>query len=386
MKKYIPIVGGFTFLAIAFIISILMFSWPVTASVQPKVFTPMPVSVVPAKSGSYHASIQAFGKASPYWKTDIVVAVSGRVVSLSPSFDCGQRAEKNALLAVIEDVEYRSILAARQRELADAKLAYVQEQRKVSQAQKDWKRMGNGRKPSSPLVLRKPQLEVAAAQVRAAEGAQAKALNDVENTRIVAPYGAAVIERKIAIGTYVTSGTVVGTVYGTDRLEVRFPLTEEQCRLLALDGNDNATERGNAIPMVSVTDPNDKWVGTLTGMDMEISDKTRQRTAIVRVDNPLDGDQLLLPGSFVKATISGVRVENAIAAPENSLTQNGNLWFVDDSNSLQCINPTVRFRKDGKIYIDAPAEIEQLNIVVHPMNTYLAGTAVTPLQSEMIYE
>jgi RND family efflux transporter MFP subunit len=386
MKKYLHILLVSSILGVAILIAFWLFSQPVTASVEKKAHVDMPVSVEPVKAGTYTASVQAFGKAVPYWKTDIVSAVSGRLVELAPAFDAGRIVPKGDLLAKVEDVEYRSALAAHERELADAKLAYVQEQHRVKQAEKDWKRMGQVGQPASSLVLRKPQLEAAMARVKAAEGAVAKAWNDFQNTLIVAPYDAAVIERKVALGTYVTAGTVVGSVYGADRVEVRFPLTEQQCSLLNLDAMDEASRFGAKVPMTSVTDSRDKWVGTLTGLELQISGTTRQRIAIVMVENPLDGSQPLLPGTFVRAEVPGAVVEDTFAVPESSLTQAGDIWYADNSNSLRRIKPEVRFRRNGKVFIQAPEDLKAMDVVVRPLNSYLEGTSVSPKQSELSHE
>ncbi|XXJ20346.1 efflux RND transporter periplasmic adaptor subunit [Desulfovibrio caledoniensis] len=386
MKKHLHIILASSVLGVAIFIAFWLFSQPVTASVEKKARIDMPVSVEPVKAGTYTASVQAFGKAVPYWKTDIVSAVSGRLVELAPAFDAGRIVPKGDLLAKVEDVEYRSALAARERELADAKLAYVQEQHRVKQAEKDWKRMGQARQPASPLVLRKPQLEAALAQVKAAEGAVAKARNDFQNTLIVAPYDAAVIERKVALGTYVTAGTVVGSVYGADRVEVRFPLTEQQCSLLNLDAMGEESRFGAKVPMTSVTDSRDTWVGTLTGLELQISDTTRQRIAIVMVENPLDGSQPLLPGTFMRAEVPGAMVKDTFAVPESSLTQAGDIWYTDNGNSLRRIKPEVRFRRNGKVFIRAPEDLKAMNVVVRPLNSYLEGTSVSPKQSELSHE
>lgn len=387
MKKYLHIILSALILTVAILLTLWMISVPVKASVVSRIRVPMPVSTVVVEAREHAVSIQAFGKATPYWKTDIVSAVSGRLVELSPAFDAGQSVAKGELLAKVEDVGYRSEVAARVREVADAQLAYVQEERKVHQAKKDWKRMGHANRPASPLVLRRPHLQAAVARVEAAEGALAKAQNDYENTQIVAPYDAAIVERKVALGTYVSAGTVIGSIYGTEVLQVRFPLTGQQCKLLNLDGNDNTASR-YCIPvkMVSVTDSNDRWLGTLTRVELQISGKTRQRTAIVMVSNPLAGTQPLLPGAFVRAEIPGVKVKDTMAVPESALTQDGDVWFVDGANLLQRIKPKIQFQRNGEIYITHPKGVKELQVVVRPLNTYLAGCAVKPVLSELDYE
>lgn len=386
MKKYFHVILVLLSLCLSSAISLWMLSNPVKAIVENKKMLPKPVSIELVKARGYIASVQAFGKVVPYWKTDIVSAVSGRLIELTPDFDAGKRVPAGGLLAKVEDVEYRSETATRQRELADARLAYVQEQRKVAQAKKDWLRMGHTGLPASPLVLRKPQLDAAFARVRASQEALAKAQNDYQNTNIVAPYDAAIIERKVALGSYVTKGDVVGRVYGTSRMEIRFPLTEQQCSLLNLDDRNSKSRFGTKVSLVSVTDSRDIWIGTLTGMDLQISDATRQRIAIVSVKNPLDCNHPLLPGTFVRAVIPGKSLQDTLAIPESSVTQDGYIWYVDNNNLLRNMKPEIRFRRSGKVFVQATTDMASLNVVVRPLKSYLAGTAVTPRQSEFSNE
>lgn len=389
MKKYLHAIYIVIIIGIFGLVTGWMLSTPVTAKVETKKFTPFPVSVVTVTSSEHEAFVQAFGKAAPYWKTDIVAAVSGRVTELTSEFDAGKRMDKGTLLAKVEDISYRSEVAARKRELADAKLAYVQEKRQVLQAKKDWKRLGNTEKPSSPLVFRQPQLEAAAARVKAAENALSKAQNDYRNTKITAPYNAAVIERKVALGTYVSAGTVVGSIYGTDRMEVRFPLTEEQCsqlRFHSLAKGKSTKQKlsviGTKVQMVSVTNSANKWIGTVTGMELLISGKTRQRMVIVSVDKPLEEAEPFFPGSFVRADIPAGTMPDSLALPESAFTQGGEVWFVNNEKKLQRIKPKVRFRRNGKIFFEAPEGMERLTVVVRPLNTYMTGTVVAPKESK----
>ncbi|WP_066853055.1 efflux RND transporter periplasmic adaptor subunit [Halodesulfovibrio spirochaetisodalis] len=388
--KYLTLLLGLTMLALTTAACFWIISTPVKPALTEEKTVPHPVSIIRVNSAPHTASVVAYGQVVPYRKTDIVSAVSGRVVQRSAAFDKGMRVTKGELLATVEDVAYRSAVSLQQKELADAKLALLQEERRALQAKKDWKRMGNGAEPTSALVLHQPQLEAAQARLAAAKASLATAQNNLENTRITAPYDAAIISRKVAIGSFVSAGTVVGSLYGIDCLEVQLPLTEAQYNLLPISMDSRDTSwRKTPVLLSSVTDPTLKWEGFLITVDLQITKNTRQRIAIVRIKNPLDAKHPLLPGTFVKAELSGITLNDLFAVPESSLTQNGNLWFVDIANTLQKMKADIKFRKQGTIYTQLPTATQTnvaMNIVLKPLGSYLPGTVVSPQPVEAMDE
>lgn len=389
-NKHSHLILGSIILTITVASCFWLVSTPVEPTLAEEKSVPHPVSVVQINSSVHTASVIAYGQVAPYRKTDIVSAVSGRLVQRSDVFDKGMLVAKGELLATVEDVAYRSAVSLQQKEVADANLAFLQEERRALQAKKDWKRMGNSKTPASSLVLHKPQLDAAQARVYAAKASLAKSRNDLKNTRIVAPYDAAVISRKVAIGSFVSEGTVIGTLYGTGQLDVQIPLTEAQYNLLPLRSVSHSAV-WNEIPVevTSVTTPDQQWKGRLVAVDLQISEATRQRIAIVRISSPLTSDTPLLPGTFIKAEISGISLDNIFAIPESSLTQNGNLWFVDTANTLQKIKADIKFRKQGTIYARLPFAQQNngsMNVVLKPLGTYLPGTTVAPVTAEVAYE
>lgn len=359
---------------------------PVEATITEEKSVPHPVSVIQVRPQQHTATITAYGQVAPYRKTNIVSAISGRLVQRSDVFDKGMRVVKGDLLATVEDVAYRSAVSQQKQELANAKLALMQEERRASQAKKDWERMGNKSAPSSALVLHTPQLDAAKARVDAAKASLAKAENDLRNTKITAPYDAAVISRNVAIGSYVSEGTVVGTIFGTDLLEVQLPLTEKQFSLLPIPPeHQNSVWKELPVKLSSVTTPEETWEGKLAAVDLQITKATRQRIAIIRISHPLTKVHPLLPGTFVKAEISGVSLENIYALPESSLTQQGAVWTIDSESTLKKVQADIKFRYQGMLYARLP-NTSPLNIVVKPLGSYLVGTEVTPVSAEVAHE
>lgn len=359
---------------------------PVEATITEEKSIPHPVSVIQVRPQQHTATITAYGQVAPYRKTNIVSAISGRLVQRSDVFDKGMRVAKGDLLATVEDVAYRSAVSRQEQELADAKLALMQEERRASQAKKDWERMGNKAVPSSALVLHTPQLTAAKARVHAAKSALAKAENDLRNTKITAPYDAAIVSRNVAIGSYVSEGTVIGTIFGTDMLEVQLPLTEKQFSLLPIPPeHQNSVWKELPVKLSSVTNPEETWEGRLAAVDLQITKATRQRIAIIRISKPLRKEHPLLPGTFVKAVISGVSLENIYAIPESSLTQQGNVWTIDNERTLKKVPADIKFRYKGMLYARLPYSTT-LNVVVKPLGNYLAGTEVTPVSAEVAHE
>ncbi|MGD9211829.1 MAG: biotin/lipoyl-binding protein, partial [Desulfobacteraceae bacterium] len=159
------------------------------------------VTVVSAQSGSYAAKITAYGEATPHFELSLTAQVSGQVVSLDDNFEPGKRVKKGTVLVQLEDSEYQAVLASAKKDLADARLTLLEEERQAQQASSEWSASGLDGDPDSDLVLRKPQLTAARAAVTNAEAALASARKDLAQTRITVPFDALVVERQVAPGS-----------------------------------------------------------------------------------------------------------------------------------------------------------------------------------------
>jgi len=342
------------------------------------------VSVLTVNKTNYTPIIDRFGLAKAARVTTIPAKVSGEIVKIYPDFTRGKRIKKNTPLAMTDGLTYTLAVAEKEKALMDAKIEYqLEEQRKI-QAMANWERLGRKKKKMSPLVSRKFHIEAAKAKVEACSVALDLAKSNLAHTTIFAPYDAAIISKEIALGEYVAVGQAVGKIYDSSLMEVHFPLSAINISKLGLSNLDPSGAQNKPVKIISTSNTNNYWNGTLKYLDLQVSVKTRETIAIAEVVDPLNTNPPLLPNTFVQIEIAGKELRNVFALPEKSITQDGYIWSVNDENKLEKLLAEVLFRKDGVAYIKNIKSLSQIKIVLNPMGIYTEGLLVS--HKEAVHE
>lgn len=326
------------------------------------------VTVIPVVSGDYHSQIEAFGEVSAVDEIDLSSETSGRVIWINPKFTVGGWIKEGEEIIHIEATQYRTQLANAEKNLSEAALTLKQEQQQKRQALQDWRRSGIKEKPS-PLALRDPQLKVANSKYTAAKAAVEEAKHNLVKTRLTTPFDSVVLERRVALGSYVSQAAPVAKLQSTHQAEVKLALTAEQWQLLPTNPIDKP------VTLIDSRQPNVNWQGKVQRLDNNIDSITRLRNLIVTVDQPLDQPQPLLFGSFVKASFNGSKVSKLFALPNTALSADGYLWYATD-NRLQRSKPHVVFSHSNKLFVSQGELPHKINLVHKPLSTYLTGMKV----------
>jgi RND family efflux transporter MFP subunit len=337
------------------------------------------VSVVTVQSGSYNAQVTAYGATSPHFELTLTAQVAGQVDRLASNFEAGYKLKKADAIVFLEGSDYRAQVAAAKKNLSDARLMLLEEEREALQAKTEWETSGMKGAPASALVLRQPQLEAATAAVAKAEADLVSARRDLNKTRIVAPFDALVVQRHISPGSYLQAGTPVATLYSTDRVEIAVSLPADDWTKLPETAVLNSGQWPAALSHVQ---NGEKWNGRILRAQHHLDASTRQRGLILALDHPLDSDPPLLPGTFVKATIPGRRLENLWELPGSALSQKGEIWYVQADHTLASFPAKPLFNDGDVIYVSVPDTLKgrEQKVLVHPLNSYLAGMRVDPVR------
>ena len=337
------------------------------------------VAVVSVTTDSYRAQLNGYGEALPRYELELVSRVSGRVVALDDRFASGRVVDQATPLVTLEDHDYREAVASAEATLASARVTLLEEQREGEQARLDWQRSGMDGTPDSALVLREPQLASAQADVSQAQLALASAQHDLADTEVIAPFNALVVSRDISPGSYLQAGTVIGTLYSTDRIEIAIALSASDWEHLPLP---DASDSSPPVTLTSV-EKGHQWVGHVLRIEQHLDDD-RQRSMIVAVDRPLNLRPALLPGTFLEASIEGNSVDGLWRLPSAALSQSGDIWYVQDDNTLARFAATPTFSDSNAIYVRPPQKLGEgvQRVVAQPLSSYLPGMKVTPVEAE----
>jgi RND family efflux transporter MFP subunit len=260
---------------------------------------------------------------------------------VSSNFDVGRFFKADQALIVLDDRDYRYGLAIANTQIVVAERELALEQGQARQAKRVWRDLGSN--SANSLALREPQLNAAKAGLRAATAERDQAILNVERTRISVPFDGRIQTKSVALGEFVSAGTSLATLYGSEAVEVRLPLNNQQLALAGLTpGKEIANELqsdGSPNVLLSATIGDDlyRWPVTSMRMDAVIDEATRFYYLIVEVKDPFNSanfEQPLLVGLFVQAKIRGKLHENVIQVPKKALINDTYIFVVNSDNKL----------------------------------------------------
>ena len=337
------------------------------------------VSVKTVEPATHRSRVSAFGATEPHYTINLTTQVAGQVEQISPQFETGYRLKKGEQMLRLENSDYRAAVAAAKQQLAEARLAYLQEERQGLQAKAEWLASGLEGDPDSELVLRIPQLASAAASVANAEALLTSAEKDIQQSLIKAPFDALVISRDVSPGSYLQTGTQVASLYSTDWVEVKVSLSDREWQSLP-DASTLTT--GDWPVILQAVEGAATWQGKVLRIEKHLDGTTRQRSLIVGVDKPLDQQTALYPGVFVEVSQAGRQMDNLWQVPTTSLSQRGEIWYVTADNILAKFPTSPVFSDENYIYIRPPQQLADFpqQILLQPISSYVEGMAVAPIE------
>jgi len=361
---------------------LLLVGKPAPAPVQAPPPGPPAVDVVTAEPAQRALSVQTQGTVRPLREIKLVSRVAGRVERVSGRFAQGGFFPAEEELVKIEDVDYRLAIARAESQVAGAQRQLAEERGRARQAQREWRELGSVE--ANDLFLRKPQIAAAEAALKASEADLAAARLDLERTSISAPFNGRISEKLVDIGQFVSPGTAIATVYATDAVQVRLPLTGRQVALLDLPLNYDNAPVEDAGPPVTLrarfANRDWEWQGRVVRTDASIDEDSRVVYAVAEVEKPFAREPgsdrpPLAPGLFVHATISGRPLPAVTRLPRSALRSDDSVMLVDARQRAQR-RPVHLLHSDAdSVWVQGLAEGER--VIVREPVLVVAGMEVT---------
>ena len=384
LDKRPPLIGGRISKKAAILLGIIVTTIIILATLilfkpkAPKQSLPetiIKVDVVVAKRENYPLRVNANGIVEADTRGNMVTQIQGEIVSVSEQFKTGGIFKKGDTLLQIDDRDYIAEVSRSLASLSQAKASYQQEQANAQQAETDWQRLGNT-EPAPPLVLRKPQLAAAQAQLDSANAAYQSAQLNLERTKVKAPYTGRVIRRDAALGQFVSMGSVLGEIFATDVIEVKLPLSQYEYSQLGLENADLKQSPLTVILSSKLGNNTTTWQAKLTRTDSTFDPNTRQINAVATVDNPFsDSTQATLKiGQFVDAQIQGRIVENVFVLPNRSIREGSSVFVARDKRLIKL--PIEVIWQDDKNTLVAAGLTDNELVVTTSLNGSVTGSKV----------
>jgi RND family efflux transporter MFP subunit len=369
------------------ILLVLLIAANLSAAKAPKAKQPQQVAapevrVITVEAQSHSVQVNGYGSARSRFQHQLTSPQSGRVVALSEAFESGRQVQPGEWLVKLENSSQAAALASAERELADARVALLEEERSSQQAKNEWQASHLG-EPESELVLRQPQLQAAKARLAEAKALVAQARQQLRDTEIRAPYAAVVSQRSVAKGDYLTAGSVLGELLSTELMYVRVPLSLAQWQRLPsreqlMDGLWQA--------WLSDVESGQRWPAVVAQVDRHIDAEQRQRAITLAVERPLQQAEPLYSGTFVAAQLMGDVAENVWQLPASALSQDGDIWYITEQQYLAKVAATVVASDEQGIYVEVPEALHHgtTQVVLQPLSSYLPDMAVVAVEAEEV--
>jgi len=285
--------------------------------------------------------VQGYGTVSPKTQVQIIPEVAGKVVFVHSELKTGGIVPAHEKIVQIDPRDYE--LAVRQAEaaVAEAQVRLDTEVAEADVARREWRQLHPETEPSSPLVLREPQIRQARAALESAKAQLAIAELRLERTTISLPFEVLIASENVDLGQYVGVGAALATSYGVDAFEIEVPLEDADLAwfdvfaTMAAPGHEAGdSQRAAAEVHADFAGQAHTWAGHVTRTTGQVDRMSRQVAVVVEVARPLagtEGKPPLLPGAFVEVRIAGKTLANAVAVPRDAIRGQDRVWLVNDN-------------------------------------------------------
>lgn len=341
-----------------------------------------------ARNEFVKVNVTTQGEVRPKTRIELVPQVTGRVVGISESFNDGGEFRAGDLLLKIDDTDYQLALARAKADVAQAQTELERQLATKNIKEREWAdKRRNGEEPTA-FSLNLTQVAEAEARLRSAEAALRRARLDLERTEIRLPFDGRVEVRNVGIGQHVTTGLSLGTVFSTDTVEVRLPLTDTQLVELNLPMGYTAPDPARA-PRVQFSaqlgNRSYQWEGRIARVSASVDNDTRLIYATAEVSDPYgagasDGMPMAV-GLFVNAEIAGVDGQDAIVMPRLALRNKDKVYVINDENRLEIRTVDVISTSADQVLVAsgvAPGE----QVVTSTLPNAVDGMEVEPLSRD----
>jgi len=258
------------------------------------------------------------------------------------------------------------------------------EQAEAEVARTEWKQLHPDTEPTSPLVLREPQIRKAKALLDSSEAQLATAQLRLERTSLSMSFDVLITTENVDLGQYVVMGQPLAKGYGTDSVEIEVPLKDSDLAWFDVfensifsNGDSNSTRGTPAKIVADFAGAEHTWKGYVVRTAGQVDKTSRMISVVVEVPEPFDarnGRPPLLPGVFAEVLIQGNTLSNAVAVPRDAIREGNQMWLVN-SNRLG-IRPLKIVRADKNFAYIVSDDLDKTKVVISSLDAAIDGMEV----------
>ncbi|MEH6634058.1 MAG: efflux RND transporter periplasmic adaptor subunit [Halioglobus sp.] len=348
----------------------------------PEPYQPMAttVRVMQVQSHDEYLGIQSQGTVQPRSQSELIPEVSGRVVWMSPSLVGGGAFHSGDVLLRIDDADYLTLVQRSEAALKRSEVEYEHARDELKRLQSLHQRQLASQQQ---LDNARRTAQVAQANLSETTAGLEQAKRDLTRTQLRAPFDGLVRNEHVDIGQFITRGQSIGTIYATDYVEVRLPISGHQLAYLGLPVSTRGQIPQHLRPPVTIVSDFGEtrllWEGQLMRLEAEMDERSRMIYGVTRLRMEETQDSPMLPvGMFVQAEIRGRKVENVIRLPRSTMRDDNQVLVVDNDNRVHFRQVSLlRLEHDDVLISSGLADGER--VCISPMQTVVDGMLVNPI-------
>lgn len=314
------------------------------------------LSVITPARQTFQPIVTINGIVNTQAETTISAQVGGKVLSVADNFKPGGKFKAGDTLFQIDPSDYRLNIESANAEIAAAQSSLAQLEAEAKLAIEEWLALY----PSEDipdLAARRPQIDAANARLQSAEATRAKAELSLSRTRIRASADITILETQLSVGQVVSPNQVLGRAYPHDALEIVASLSQEDLETISPVIDRSATITGSARSSMAIS-------GKVVRRDASLDPRTRLATLYL-VPDVID---TLPVGSFVKVSISGDDVANAMLIPKTAYSRRGEVWVV--SNGRLSPRNVIQIGETETSYVVTQFHAAEGVVISPPINAF----------------
>ena len=369
-------------------------------------------NVVRVEPGTISPVLTTFGDVRSARTLELRASASGRVISLSPTFEEGGTVEADELLVAIDPSDAQSALEVAQTDLTEAEAKVREAERALDLAREDaaaaeaqaalqakalerardlanrgvgsvaaveTAELANGQTAQSvvsraqALASAEAALDQARTTVARSKIALAEAERGLADTEIRAAFAGTLAEVSVVEGGLVSANEQLAQLIDPTALEVSFRLsTSQYARLLDDSGR---LEHATIEAVLDVLGADLVATGRVTRESGSVAEGQTGRLLFAA----LDGAAGFRPGDFVTVRLSEPALEDVAILPATALDGSGTVLAVGAEDRLEVL-PVTLLRSQGDDVIVSAAELAGRDIVAERSPFLGAGIKIRPLR------
>ncbi len=350
-EKIFKVLIALVILLIAISLSFYLLSTqPQAERIKPQLKVPLVETMVPLFD-EHSVTVPAMGRVIASQQIELMTRVSGEVIKVSSSLMPGGVFKKNDEILKIDPTDYELLVQQRKSDLIRAEYELALEVGRQQIAKQDYALLGEKLEGEElSLVLRQPHLDMVKANIAAAKSLLAQAQLELRRTQIKAPFNALVQEKKVSIGSQVTTATPLATLVDTDTYWVEVALPMNQLKWIRVGENAR-------IKYQPAWERSAFRTGLVQSIKPMIGQEDHMAQVIVAIKDPMalkavnKSQPKLMVGAFVRVEIVGKTLANVLHIPESSLHEGSLIWVMTKNSELDIRTVDIRWRESGVVYI-----------------------------------